>query len=181
MHRCFRFSYICFFPCIGGLEALFHWLAFVAPSLFPYLPPPLLALPCHSSCINLFRFSYIVWFLLFMWIFWFAPSLLPCPPLLLPCPPLLALSCHSSSTLPSYKIGDVLNFLIFFNVLAYTSATIRNSRTYKWYLQVRLYSCTFISSIYKCVLIKCSYTTVLINLKITALVLPFCTSEPIIP
>ena len=59
----FRFSYICFFPCIGGLEALFRWLTFVAPLLLPYPSSPLLALLCHSSCINLFCFSYIVWFL----------------------------------------------------------------------------------------------------------------------
>ena len=56
-------------------------------------------------------------------------------------------------------------FWIFFNVLPYTSATIRNSRTYKWYFQVRLYSCTLISLIYKCALIKCDYTATLINLK----------------
>ena len=119
----------------------------------------------------------------FLWVFWFAPLLLPCLPPLPLSLSLLTLLCHSSSTLPSHKIGGVLNFLEFFyNVLAYTSAVIRNSRTYKWYLQVRLYSSTYkwylqvrlysstlISSIYKCVLIKCGYIcgyiADLINLK----------------
>ena len=169
----FIFLIYVFFPCIGGLEALFHWLTFVAPLLFPYPPPLLLALPCYSSCIIFFVFLTLFSFLHcsvlfhclrgFLWVFWFASLLLPCPsPLPLP---LLALPCHSSSMLPSHKIDGVLNFWIFFNVLAYTSAAIRNNRTYKWYFQVRLYSRTLISSIYKCVLIKCDYTTALINLK----------------
>ena len=78
--------------------------------------------PMPLFMYKFFRFSYIVWFLAllsifhclrgFLWRFWFAPSLLPCPP---PLPLLLlALPCHSSSTLPSHKIGGVLNFLNFF-------------------------------------------------------------------
>ena len=71
----FRFSYICFFPCIGGLEALFRWLTFVFLTLFGF-----------SHCSVLFHCLRGL-----LWIFWLAPLLLPCPPSLLLPPPLLAL------------------------------------------------------------------------------------------
>ena len=71
----FRFSYICFFPCIGGLEALFRWLTFVFLTFFGF-----------SHCSVLFHCLRG-----FLWIFWFVPLLIPCPPSLLLPPPLLAL------------------------------------------------------------------------------------------
>ena len=121
--------------------------------------------PVPLFMYKFFRFSYIVWFLALLSTFslpsWVFGLLRRCFH--------VRRRFRSRATLHQLAFTQDWRcfkfFEFFFNVLAYTSAAIRNSCTYKWYLQVQLYSRTLISSIYKCVLIKCDYTTVLINLK----------------